>query len=426
MSRVSQIYIFACFLLQVMVPCMAQEEISVLVTKLDNVTGNRNDDFIAVAVYDAVIASLNQVEGFVPREAADNAPDISDATELARYAFNKNHDVFIKGYYFIEGSSIAFNFRVVDVLTGRIRVRYDNSGSTGVEIYSLIRESVAVLVEDMTRTIKPYPKDDYAVARRTRAKKLFRQEMELGFLVDAGITFVAAPNIPLVPVSAQYNNNYHRFSFSLAPYIHLAMLFETAGKKHYAGFGVSFDFPAFVFANTWYMQSLDFNLSGYFMINKRLLLGWSLAMMMDVTYLKEVEHKVFALGTGFSMGWSPYNRKHAITGGLLFFPPVVPPAPITESYTQWNPVPNYFKVNYISSGEFDLFNYSMLIPVKLVVDYHSYPVNRLGINIRNEIWFIYLDMNDTNINWGRSLTVNISTSVGFSFRNLNRVTLARQ
>ena len=352
--------------------------------------------------------------------------NITDYREIYHLVFIKGIDLIITGHYIEKNEKIRITFKVMDVLTERMKIVFDKTGEAGYEVFDIILSSTRELIKKMNENITSYPDKVNQIIREKQSRIIAGDQKERFIFFNVGIVYSGMGFINQV-TEIKHNINIASLKNSYINSVNPLFKFEIYGnyKNNYFGFGFKFLIPFVYFVPNMMMHS-DVSLSFIFGYKKEYFFDWSLKVLyMGFQKYGDFEEKqimMFYLGIGFGFNFRYMPKKHPffIEAGVTLLPPKIPytnPENQTNGPVPWN----------ITTGTISEKNW--IFPVIFQTGVGYFFNKDFGIYIRNALYFMnisyeeishYDEYEKKREYYGEDIGVGFDIEIGVVFKGIFR------
>jgi len=414
------------FILFSVISLFTTEKMKVLIMPLQNNSLGLDSDFISTIIQDSIKAEISSYTKFSPvfLEEVSAKHNVTDYKEIYKDSFDNKIDLIITGFYFEKDGKVSIMFKVVDVLTDRMKIVYENSGTSGLEILDLVRVSTLELLKKMDSEIVPYPEDISRDLRNKQTDVLSGFEKEYMVLFGVGINYSGLGIIQNETGTDTNDSGYQIASnkYKQSP-VNPGIDFEIYGKykQNYYGFALDLQLPfIFNFSTKLFRTNLfsGFNF-GYL---KEHIFNWSIGMSItnfEKAYTGDY-YQIFNMnfGLAFNYRYLPQKYPFFVEGGIIIYPSFLQSL-LKERGNSNGPKPFYITVNNYYTEN------SMAIPVSINIGSGYFFNNEFGIFIKNTLYFIsmdnyFIENNDSSKihDFGTDFEVGFDFSIGIIYKNI--------
>jgi len=385
-------------------------------------------NYLSGSIQDAIKAEISNYEKFNPifLENFTQKKNIKNYKVIYKEALDKKIDLVITGYFIEKNDKISIVFKVIDILTERMKIVYERTGNSGIEILDLVKLSTQELLKKMDVEITPYPEDISKELRSKQLKTLSADDKEFLIVIGMGTTFSSIGSIETKKGNdsndSQYQQNSNKFKFSP---VNPKIDFEIYGHKNnnYHGFGMILSLP-FIYNFSSYLLDTYLSLNYSLGFKKDHFFSWGLSFFV-LKYAKEYSYSnydIMGILFGLSFNYRFMSQKYPffVETGFNLYPSFLQLLQSQEYQNQGGPKPFHVVVgSYVSKN-------TILFPLTFNFGTGYFFNKEFGIFIKNTLYFINVknyvsSSGNTNIKYfdfGSELAIGSDISFGVIYKNV--------
>lgn len=389
-------------------------------------TLNENITDVNLEIVKDILDSINYKK-FLPVLLDEiNIPDdVADYRKIYDKAFSNKIDLIISGFYIEYEGKIRITFKVMDVLTERMKIVYSKTGESGYGIFDVILNSTKEFINKMYEDINAYPPDINRMLREKQSRIIAGDVKETFIFFNVGINYLGTGFYNVVnkdPNKLDLTSTSNRYMNGISPTFKIEIYRNY--KNKYFGFGFKFLIP-FIYNLKNMQMGSEVKISFLLGLKKQFFFDFSIKMYY-MNYSKFFSSEDFrsvsmfymGFGFGFDFRYMPKRFPFFIEAGLTILPPKGPFGNIGEESNG----PTFWSITANTAHE-----KSWIFPIVFHHGVGYFFDENFGIYLRNNLYFLYVVYdnyewreNDERVYkyYGEDIAARFDIEVGIAFRGV--------
>jgi hypothetical protein len=313
--------------------------------------------------------------------------NIKSENEIINRAYSKKIDLIISGHYIENNNQIKITFKVLDVISERMKIIYSKTGKSTFNTFDLILDSTREFVQKIFDEIKPYPGSINFILKDKKSRLIAEDTKEIFLYLNTGILYSGFGFYNFV------NKNIDDFNLKNSKNIYYSSInplfnMEIFGnyKKNYYGFGFKFVIPFVYMLPNLHMRT-ELAFAFLFGLKKEFFFNWNFKIFyIGASKFKDDSTQILSvfylgLGLGFNFKYMPVKYPFFVETGFT----IVPPKFNYSNQNKNSGGPSLWNVttDYISDKNW-------ILPVILNNAIGVFIKNNFGLYLKNSLYFMYI------------------------------------